>query len=121
MAVPMNRRRFLGMCGCAATMIVLWQAGLGRAAAYPFTLSDAEWRRRLSPLAYQVLRKRSTEYPFTSPLNKEHRTGIFACAGCGQRLFSSKTKRSEEHTSELQSLMRISYAVFCMKTKKHNN
>jgi len=62
------------------------------AAAYPFTLGDAEWRKRLSPLAYQVLRKRSTEYPFTSPLNKEHRPGIFACAGCGQRLFSSKTK-----------------------------
>ncbi|EPR16979.1 protein-methionine-S-oxide reductase [Sphingobium indicum IP26] len=92
MAGPMNRRRFLGMGGCAATMIVLWQAGLGRAAAYPFTLSDAEWRRRLSPLAYQVLRKRSTEHPFTSPLNKEHRPGVFACAGCAQRLFSSKTK-----------------------------
>jgi len=81
------------MGGSATMMLVLWQSGLGKAAAaYPFALSDAEWRKRLSPLAYQVLRKRSTEYPFTSPLNKEHRSGTFACAGCGQRLFSSKAK-----------------------------
>ena len=93
MVRSMDRRQFLGLGGGVATVIVLWQAGMGEAAAaYPFTLSDAEWRKRLSPLAYQVLRKRSTEYPFTSPLNKEHRPGIFACAGCGQRLFSSKTK-----------------------------
>src|SRR3546814_1893041 len=38
----------------------------------------------------------------------------------GQRLLGVETARSEEHTSELQSLMRISYAVFCLK-KKHNN
>ena len=93
MAQSMDRRQFLGMGGGVAAMALLGQAGLAEAAgAYPFTLSDAEWRRRLSPLAYQVLRKRSTEYPFTSPLNKEHRQGTFACAGCGQRLFSSKTK-----------------------------
>ena len=93
MVRSMDRRQFLGLGGGVATVIVLWHAGMGEAAAaYPFTLSDAEWRKRLSPLAYQVLRKRSTEYPFTSPLNKEHRPGIFACAGCGQRLFSSKTK-----------------------------
>ena len=93
MVRSMDRRQFLGLGGGVATVIVLWQAGVGEAAAaYAFALSDAEWRKRLSPLAYQVLRKRSTEYPFTSPLNKEHRPGIFACAGCGQRLFSSKTK-----------------------------
>src|SRR3546814_7517317 len=38
-----------------------------------------------------------------------------------QRLTALLARRSEEHTSELQSLMRISYAVFCLKKKKHNN
>ncbi|AEG49978.1 methionine-R-sulfoxide reductase [Sphingobium chlorophenolicum L-1] len=93
MIALMDRRRFLGIGGCAAAILVLWRSGLGEAdAAYPYTLSDADWRKRLSPLAYQVLRRRSTEYPFTSPLNKEHRRGTFACAGCAQPLFDSKTK-----------------------------
>ena len=89
----MTRRQLLGSAFAGAVAIAFWQFGAGDAeAAYPFTLSDAEWRRRLSPLAYQVLRKQATEHPFTSPLNKEHRAGTFTCAGCGQRLFSSKTK-----------------------------
>jgi peptide-methionine (R)-S-oxide reductase len=56
------------------------------------TRSDAEWRQRLTPAQYAVLRQRSTELPFSSPLLKEHRAGIFACAGCGRDLFSSETK-----------------------------
>ncbi|MBV2149621.1 peptide-methionine (R)-S-oxide reductase MsrB [Sphingobium sp. AS12] len=89
----MNRRLFLSGVATGAAALGWWRLGLDRAeAAYPFALSDAEWRKRLSPLAYNVLRKQATEHPFTSPLNKEHRTGIFACAGCGQKLFSSKTK-----------------------------
>ncbi len=58
----------------------------------PFKLTDAEWRKRLSPLAYNVLREAATERAFTSPLNNEHRKGIFQCAGCFQPLFDSKTK-----------------------------
>ena len=60
--------------------------------AFAYTLSDAEWRKKLSPLAYQVLRQEATERAFTSPLNKEHRAGTFTCAGCALPLFSSKTK-----------------------------
>lgn len=60
--------------------------------AFPFKLSDAQWRARLTPAAYRVLREESTEVPFTSPLNKEKRAGTFACAGCSQPLFSSRTK-----------------------------
>ncbi|OAH44680.1 methionine sulfoxide reductase B [Sphingobium yanoikuyae] len=62
------------------------------ATASPFRLSDAEWRKRLSPQAYSVLRQASTEYPFTSPLNSEHRRGTFVCAGCALPLFASATK-----------------------------
>ncbi len=63
-----------------------------RARAFPVQLSDAEWRRRLTPHQYAVLRNEATERPGSSPLNKEHRNGMFACAGCNQLLFSSATK-----------------------------
>ena len=55
-------------------------------------LSDAQWKQRLSPAAYQVLRQEGTERPFSSPLNNEKRAGIFHCAGCDLPLFSSKAK-----------------------------
>jgi peptide-methionine (R)-S-oxide reductase len=55
-------------------------------------LSEAEWRKRLSPAAFEVLRKEGTERPFSSPLNKEKRSGTYVCAGCRLPLFSSKAK-----------------------------
>ena len=55
-------------------------------------LSDAEWRKRLTPAQYNVLRNHGTERPGSSPLNKEHRKGTFACAGCDLPLFSSAMK-----------------------------
>jgi peptide-methionine (R)-S-oxide reductase len=54
--------------------------------------NDDEWRSRLSPEQFAVLRKHGTERPGTSPLNREHRTGVFRCAGCGLELFSSGAK-----------------------------
>ena len=59
---------------------------------YEVTHTDEEWRKLLSPDAYQVLRHEGTERPFTSALLKEHRPGTFACAGCDLPLYSSKTK-----------------------------
>jgi peptide-methionine (R)-S-oxide reductase len=53
---------------------------------------DHEWRQTLTPEQYQVLREHGTEPPGASPLNHEKRDGTFACAGCGQPLFSSETK-----------------------------
>ncbi len=55
-------------------------------------LSSGEWKERLSPEAYAVLRLEDTERPFTSPLNDEKRRGVFHCAGCDLELFSSDTK-----------------------------
>lgn len=54
--------------------------------------NEEEWRTKLTPEQYQVLRKHGTERAGTSPLNKEHREGTFGCAGCGQELFVSDTK-----------------------------
>jgi peptide-methionine (R)-S-oxide reductase len=70
----------------------------GRAAfAYEIEKSDAAWRAQLSPATYKVLRQADTELPYSSPLNNEHRKGVFACAGCRLDLFSSATK-FESHT-----------------------
>ncbi len=54
--------------------------------------TDAEWRARLTATQYAILREDGTERPFTSPLLHEERKGVFACAGCGNDLFSSATK-----------------------------
>jgi peptide-methionine (R)-S-oxide reductase len=54
--------------------------------------SDAEWRKLLTPAQYDVLRQHVTERPFASPLDREKRAGIFACAGCDLPVFSSEAK-----------------------------
>ena len=56
------------------------------------TLSDEEWKKRLSPESYAVLRHEATERAGTSPLNGEKRKGTFVCAGCDLPLFKSETK-----------------------------
>ena len=55
-------------------------------------LTDADWRKRLNPPQYDVLRKHGTERAGSSPLNQEKRKGTFECAGCDLPLFSSDTK-----------------------------
>jgi peptide-methionine (R)-S-oxide reductase len=71
-------------------------AGSWRGEAKPkqfeISLSDAEWRKRLNPAEFSVLRQEGTERPFSSRLNKEKRKGTFVCGGCGLPLFSSATK-----------------------------
>ena len=56
------------------------------------TLTESEWRDRLGDTEFRVLRKEATEPAFTSPLNGEHRDGVFVCAGCGAELFRSASK-----------------------------
>jgi peptide-methionine (R)-S-oxide reductase len=55
-------------------------------------VSNDEWRKRLDKASYNVLREEGTERPGTSPLNNEHRAGVFACAGCDLPLFTSEMK-----------------------------
>lgn len=64
----------------------------GEGKAFEIQKSADEWRKQLSPTAYNVLREHGTERPFTSPLDKEKRKGMFACAGCDLPLFASDTK-----------------------------
>jgi peptide-methionine (R)-S-oxide reductase len=68
------------------------QGPTGAVKVEPLRLSDAQWKARLTPDQYAVLRQEGTERPFTSPLNDEHRQGRFHCAGCDLALFSSTTK-----------------------------
>ena len=85
----MNRRHLLLSVGLAAVGLATQKAA---AETFEVVHSDEEWRKLLSTEAYSVLRREGTEYPYTSPLEQEHRKGSFACAGCGQGLFSSETK-----------------------------
>ncbi len=55
-------------------------------------LTEAEWKEKLTPEQYKVLRKEGTERAFSSELNDEKRKGTFVCAGCGEALFASATK-----------------------------
>ena len=63
-----------------------------QAATFKVTLTEAQWKARLSPAAYDVLRHEGTEPAFSSPLLNEHRKGTFVCAGCSTALFDSATK-----------------------------
>lgn len=54
--------------------------------------SEAEWKRLLNPAQYHVLRQKGTERPFVNKFDHHFEPGVYACAACGQELFSSTTK-----------------------------
>jgi len=91
-----DRRSFLALSGSAIAGVTLWGCSGGPAEAaperFPVTKTDAQWKTQLGSAAYDVLRHEATERPFSSPLNDEHRSGIFHCKGCDNALYSSKTK-----------------------------
>lgn len=101
--------------------------------AFEVTKSEAEWRRTLTPEQYRVLREHGTERSWTSPLNDEKRTGTYACAGCGNTLFSSATKYDSGTgwpsfwapiegaigTSEDRSLFMVRTEVHCARCGGH--
>jgi peptide-methionine (R)-S-oxide reductase len=59
---------------------------------FPFQLSEAEWRARLTAEQYEVMREHGTERPGSCALLREKRRGVFCCAGCGNPLFASGEK-----------------------------
>lgn len=91
----MDRRSFVKKClTCAGAMLI---ATIRMPVAFAeeikkMNLSDDEWKKRLTPEQYDVLRQEGTERAFTSPLNDEKHAGVFACAGCGLELFPSEFK-----------------------------
>ena len=90
----MTRRGLLATLGALFSPVRGGRAAeaASKAADPAWQLSEAEWKKRLSPAAYNVLRQEGTERPFSSALNNEKRPGTFACAGCNLPLFSSKAK-----------------------------
>lgn len=95
--MDVSRRRFLVGAGAASAVVLTVSACARPAAAspvgeYEVTHTDAEWQELLSGEQYNVLRQAGTESPHSSPLNDEHRSGVFSCAGCALELFSSDTK-----------------------------
>ncbi len=59
---------------------------------FEVSLADTEWRQKLTPAQYHVLREHGTERAGTSPLDKQYGEGTYRCAGCGEPLFASNTK-----------------------------
>lgn len=84
------------VAGCAPSGAAPRRATSASEAAFaedPFRkLTDDQWKARLSPAAYAVLRHEDTERAGTSPLETEHRAGTFVCAGCDLPLFKSEWK-----------------------------
>ncbi len=91
----MNRRQIMSLFslfGLGTKAIAAAPASDAPGAPVKLRLSDAEWKQRLSPAAFYVLRQEGTEAPGSSPLNAEKRKGVFHCAGCELPLFSSEAK-----------------------------
>ncbi|CAM3171129.1 peptide-methionine (R)-S-oxide reductase [Sphingomonas antarctica] len=88
-----TRRAFLGTSGLALAAGVAACAGAkAPAEKFEVNLSEAEWKKRLTPAQFATLRQEATDVPFQSPFLNEHRAGIFSCAGCNLPNYSSKTK-----------------------------
>ena len=99
----MNRRLFLSgaaiigitaLTGQAMALDIFGKKSKSekKAENFPYTLSDSEWKERLTSEQYRVLRKAGTERSGSSPLNSEKRDGIYCCAACDHPLFSSAHK-----------------------------
>jgi len=96
----------VGALGAVTLATLAWQAGParstpdsgGRTVDQPgsrpdkIVLSDAEWRARLSPEEYRVVREKGTEPAFTGRYWDHHAAGTYRCVACGQELFSSDSK-----------------------------
>lgn len=91
-----SRRQLLVALGATVTGVplVAWATRETEVPSGAFAVqkTDAAWRAALDANAYRILRRAHTERPYSSPLNEDHSQGIYVCAGCGRRLFSSDAK-----------------------------
>ena len=93
----MIERRSL-LAGGAGIGLLVYLVAVGRGAAKPngetfeVERADAEWRRRLTPAQFDVLRRSGTEAPGSSPLDDQFRPGIYSCVACALPLYTSDTK-----------------------------
>jgi len=132
--VSLSRRGLLGAAlGAGALLVGRSVRGDKPRKRFEVEKTDAEWRKLLSPAAYDVLRHEGTERPGTSPLLEEHRRGKFLCAGCALALFSSETKfesgtgwpsfyaplPNAVETSEDRSLFMVRTEVHCRRCGGH--
>ncbi len=93
----MDRRSFIKWASGAAGIVVAgkfigMEATMAAHRIEKINKSNAQWQQELTPQQYDVLREEGTERAFTSPLNNEKRSGVYACAGCGMELFPSRYK-----------------------------
>ena len=87
-----TRRTLLGLAAALPFALPFASRSFAATGTFAYSLTDAQWRQKLPAAAYAVLRLESTERPYSSALNDEHRVGTFACKGCALPLFASKTK-----------------------------
>jgi peptide-methionine (R)-S-oxide reductase len=122
-----TRRKLLGYAAASLGMAIL--APSARAAApgrFEIVRTPEEWRRILTPSQYAVLRTGATERAGSSPLNREHRRGLFLCAGCNLPLFSSAAKFESgtgwpNFTAPLKSAVgtRVDRSLLMLRTEVH--
>ncbi|MBC8058746.1 MAG: peptide-methionine (R)-S-oxide reductase, partial [Rhizobiales bacterium] len=88
----MTRRPLLALLGMLGLAPGTSRAQAPKPKIETLRLTDSEWKKRLTPEQYAVLRQEGTERAGTSPLDREKRKGVFHCAGCELPLFASETK-----------------------------
>ncbi|MBF8221377.1 peptide-methionine (R)-S-oxide reductase MsrB [Halomonas sp. 328] len=130
----MKRRHFLGFLGTGG-LVGLFPAlanarpRLDLSASpdiAPLELGEAEWRERLSPEQFEILRDHGTEPAYSSPLDDEWREGEYRCAGCDLLLFTSAMKYDSgtgwpsffEHV-EGHLLTQVDYKLIWPRTEYH--
>lgn len=96
-------------------------------------MKDADWKKKLTPKQYKILRKKGTEIPFTGKHLHNKKKGTYTCAACGSRIFSSKTKydsgsgwpsfyspiKNKIKTKPDNSLLTKRTEVLCKKCQSH--
>jgi len=126
-----TKRQFLRLGVSAAAVSAVTYAALKasreyRSEAFEFTLSDAEWKKRLTEDQYLVLRREATETPNSSPLNTEPREGTYHCAGCDLAVYASDAKYDSgtgwpSFTASLQGAVRtkLDLSIVIPRTEVH--